>query len=134
MLNIEKYKDDINLMKFSVNQNTGKLTMSGCPEITRAFGNNQFYVREFLKWLAEEYKEPLLTEDEQEFLKDLKKWYGFDAILVNYTHVQLLSKISDCEKEVSRVTLPALDGDSAFDNLDYARVYTLEELGITYDD
>lgn len=126
MLNFEKYFDDIQKEYYDTNSLEDALL--------NVFDANcsvyDINISEALYWLKCEYSEPLLTELEQEFLQDLRKWYGFDSIIVDYTHVQLLSKISNYEKVVSRVPLPALKGDCAFEKLSVGRVYTLKELGL----
>lgn len=129
MINIEKYKDEI--LKV-----LDKEYSCGAMEMIYKFAEHKtskpfksYY--DLFNWLCEEYQEPLLTDDEKEYLCDLKKWYDFDEITVNYVYVNLLQEVNDATaKVVASVTLPSTLHSVPFTHLDCGKIYTLEELGL----
>ncbi len=136
MLNIEKYKDDINTMEVTVNQETGEITMYGCPEIMQAFGTNRFKMKKFLNWLAEEYKEQLLTDKEREYLKAVfKPFHDENLYITKKGHIDgsqyLIVKFI---KSNDFMTFPYFERGTLYKGMEGYHDYTLEELGITYDD
>lgn len=122
MLNIEKYKEDI--IKYGY---TGTyLKVNGTTGVGAAIALGS---RTLVNWLCEEYQEPLLTDEEKEYLCDLKKWYDFDAITVNYVYVNLLREVNDATAGVvASVTLPSTLHSVPFTHLDCGKLYSLEEL------
>lgn len=129
MKNIDKYKDEI---KEQIGKNIieESAPYSLFDAITKAIGKkvNAF---DLVDWLCSEYKEPLLTDEEKEYLQDLMKWYTFDAITVNYVYVNLLREVNDATAGVvASVTLPSTLHSVPFTHLDCGKIYTLEELGL----
>jgi hypothetical protein len=119
MLNIEKYKDGI--IKWG--------TQRPYREANSIDYNADVEWRDVVNWLVSEYQEPLLTEEEKELLQDLKKWYVFDKITVNYVYVNLLQGVNDHTDEVvASITLPSTLHGMPFARLDYGKIYPLEEL------
>lgn len=129
MLNIEKYKNELSKDLDTLDCQICALRKKGncklgdyCDEC-RA---------ENIKWLCSEYKEPILNEDEKEYLKAVIKPFR--------NEVRCITKLSDddwaeeyiciCIKQSSSTNLPRFDEGMAYENMENGREYTLEELGL----
>ena len=120
MLNIKKYKDEI------IHHGT-----QGVYRNNHAIDyDTDVEWCDVVDWLCSEYQEKLsLTDEEKDYLRDLKKWYNFDAIAVYYTYVALLQeKNAYTEEIVASITLPSIMQIGTCNRLDYGKVYSLEEL------
>lgn len=77
MTNFEKYKDDLIEIEgeFAVNKNTGEVTRCDsyieCKDCI--FFSRNCAESDKIQWLYEEYKEPVLSDDELELIKVLGK-------------------------------------------------------------
>ena len=79
MTNFEKYKDDLMKIEgiFAFDKNTRKIEI--CDDIDGMkcedclFHPETCFESDKIKWLYEEYKEPILSDDELEFIKVLSK-------------------------------------------------------------
>jgi hypothetical protein len=80
MTNFEKYKNDLMKIegKFAFDKNTKKIIRCAdsinCENCLFDMGN--CYESDRIKWLYEEYKEPILSDNELEFIKALNKATG----------------------------------------------------------
>ena len=138
MLNIEKYKDEIkaelekdNTLGCVVN----KLMGNTCDDYPKC---NDCYLK-VLDWLLQEYKEPILTDEEKEFIKTIissfkEKW----LISIEWFETTITSRICIFVREkeehdliVESIEIPMLLlKESMFQGLEKNREYTLEELDI----
>ena len=128
MLNIEKYKDEI-LEKYNRDGNLGVVLC----DFYRLRGvrdphDYSFSNEDLLNWLISEYEEPLITDVELKYLRDLKCENNFIAVRRDFDIIELLIRLEN--KEFLRVwSLPCNYGID-FKGLEDQKVYTLEELGV----
>ena len=130
MLNIEKYKDEI-IDEWRESEECDLLEDIKC--VAHRHGSKDFTCERLFDWLCDEYKEPLLDDKEKEFLQDLMKWYGFNALKRDGLKIAMYESISDgVSNYMGSVSVP-FDTDKGFytfQNLEDDRMYTLEELGL----
>jgi hypothetical protein len=126
MLNIEKYKHEI-------------IELGTQITYRNAFSigyHKDIEWCDIVDWLCEEWKEPLLNEKEKEFIRDLKKWYNFDAIKDNYPYLDLLVKkaTNGCGliKYECVHSIPYFEGNPMFEGLENSDkvVHSIEELDL----
>lgn len=132
MLNIEKYKDEI---KAEIEKDN----TLGCV-VNKLMGNtcnyypkcNDCYLK-VLDWLLQEYQEPILTDEEKEYLSAVIKPFknsiqyigkfklddGFQQIRINY----------EGEHYASIIELPPFDNDM-YKGMGIGKFYSLEVLGL----
>lgn len=132
MLNIEKYKDEIlkyagyqhSLMCLIYENIMKKNDCTGCCSKCK---------RETIEWLTSEYKEPILTDEEKEYLSAVIKPFknsiqyigkfklddGFQQIRITY----------EGEHYASVIELPPFDNDM-YKGMVIGKFYSLEELGL----
>lgn len=123
MLNIEKYKDEIEkLIDFDDYDLSGAIWKIMQEQ-------NAGFESSILDWIYEEYKEPIITEKEREYLKAVCEpfWNKVHYICKSeggwYTEIHY--------DNIYVINLPSFNG--MFKNMEPLDSYTLEELGITYD-
>ena len=128
MLNIEKYKDNIlNAAQSDITCCVIDLFHNGvCPD------NCKDCKKAAMKWLLEEYKEPVLDDVEREFLSaTIKPFRKKIAYIVK-------DQDFDDGKQCIRIILqngdgmrfPYFDDDTMYKGMKKFRNYTLEELGL----
>ena len=86
-----------------------------------------------MDWLCEENQEPLLADNEKEFLQDLMKWYTFKSLKKDGVRIAMYVRISDgVSNFMGTVTIPFDTGKNSytFQKLEDGKMYTLEELGL----
>lgn len=132
MLNIEKYKDEIKaeLEKDStLGCVVNKLMGDTCDDYPIC---NYCHLK-VLDWLLQEYKEPILTDEEKEYLSAVIKPFknsiqyidkfklddGFQQIRITY----------EGEHYASVIELPPFDNDM-YKGMGIDKFYSLEELGL----
>lgn len=137
MLNIEKYENE--LRKYGVYfALTKEGSLVDCKDIhcvDCAFNIGCTIKR--MNWLLEEYKEPILTEEEKEFIKTIissfkERW----LISIEWFETTITSRICIFAREkeghdliVESIEIPMLLlKESMFQGLEKNREYTLEEL------
>ena len=126
MLNIEKYKHEIIELGTQITYRNA-LGIGYHKDIEWC---------DIVDWLCEEWKEPLLNEKEKEFIRDLKKWYNFDAIKDNYPYLDLLVKkaTNGCGliKYECVHSIPYFEGNPMFEGLENSDkvVHSIEELDL----
>ncbi len=132
MLNIEKYATEMKEM-FSEVGDIGA-SVFGIYKLRGLRDPYSLYTAEdAFEWLLSEYKEPLITETERNYLRDLKKWYKFDAIKDNYPYIDLLVKGASgggLTRYECVYTIPYIKGGPEFEGLENEKVYTLKELQV----
>jgi hypothetical protein len=98
MTNFEKYKDDLMKMEgcFAFDKNTKKITRCNASMNCKdcLFDEGNCYESDKIKWLYEEYKEPILSDDELELINILSKVNGkkYKYICRNCNSVFLFSE------------------------------------------
>ena len=144
MLNIEKYKDEIieeyqNLIKTTAIDGDGNrmnkairtIAYKHCRKILLGASNP-------FKWLCEEYKEPILNDDEKDIIKpmiDTILKFGCSIICVAKEHYVdgafyiSISYKNDVIGHKECITSPCFNNDK-FKGMGPEKAYTLEELGI----
>lgn len=138
MTNLEFYKDKI---KDYCNHN--ELT----PAVMSVMSDNEVDYDKYddsddsdvlvLNWLCEEYKEPLLTAEEREYLSTVIKPYRdkCDSITIEkcvYTsrlYESILIRLeTNCYRDC--MSLPHFKKETLYKGLETGKTYTLEELGL----
>lgn len=146
MLNIEKYKDDINDaindcyvedILCEINENImGERPNVDCYSGSEMCENCQ---KNVMKWLLEEYKEPILTEKEKAYLKNVIEPKRNDVTIVvkslvgkpnKYYTVNVYNKNSYNNGYEGRLLEFIVTEDMPFKNMELYKHYTLEELGL----
>ena len=131
MRNIEKYKnivlDNMNICDIDT------LLREKCTKEYRAFceGFNCKGCRErFLKWLLEEFKEPVLDEVERKYLSDVIKPFGHR---VSYIVKRLNGSgyyIAIILNNFDVMNLPYFTRNTMYKGMTVGRQYKLKELGL----
>ena len=145
MLNIEKYKDEIleeyqNLIKTTAIDGDGNRMNKAIRTIAyKHCGKILIGASNPFKWLCEEYKEPILNDDEKEIVKAMI--YVIDTLGCEVDYVIknddgngkayiLLSYSNKLTGYSNGMTTPWFKNDK-FKGMEPCKEYTLEELWIT---
>ena len=129
-LNIEKYKDEIKYYIVSGRN----LEVAVCETIKKYNPNGDYSEYGILEWLCEEYQEPILDETERKYLKIVFKSF--------HKRIKYITKAKDGDGESINYIyddehsawFPPFEKGTMYKNMELRKWYTLEELGITYDD
>ena len=132
MLNIEKYKDEI-LEKLDCND-LGYVISTIFYIYSRE--DNKATEKYAFEWLCEECKEPILTDKEREYLKAVCKPFRNHTVSIekcmcsgnNYSYFIKL------HVDWWTTMMPSFGENEMYKGMEADKEYTLEELGITYDD
>ena len=136
MLNKEKYKDELE----GILLNSLAVTIYGdieecknicdcCEECIFYNGNCGGY-EEAKKWLNSEYKEPILTEEEREYLSAVIKPFRNEVLNIKKKS-NYLAWISIVMKDQEIIKLPFFEKSSEmYKGMELGKEYTLEELGL----
>ena len=154
MKNGQKYAKEINQM---VNQEyfecslwsirNGKRASEDCRHIPESFdpvsGRDEFCKKclgESLEWLNQEYKEPILTEQEKDIIRHFMEAYSSICSKIvkviktgsfNVVCLKFLSGSTSSICSVNCVTIsPEISKDVMFKGMELNVAYTLEELGL----
>lgn len=136
MKNIEKYKDNIEsninvcglyyeIYKIKI----GKPTSDCCCNCDKCYDD-------CIRWLAEEYKEPVLDEVERKYLSEVirpfrKKITHISKVIHSGFDKQYISiTIKDEYGFRDSLNLPDFDNDTMYKGMEINKAYTLEELGL----
>lgn len=140
MLNAEKYKDEIVKVGYDFALFANKPIVACYSDEyecdTCKFHNDFTGCRaKRIKWLLEEYKEPLLSDKEKAYLKNVIEPFGDYVAYVSKfatSKLDFLSiYISVNEEKVRSFEIPLMyDLESMFKNIKYDKEYTLEELDL----
>ena len=141
MLNAEKYKDEIQKIldrgyDATLNKKTKKIV--ACKETNCnhcAFFTNKSCVYEREKWLISEYKEQILNDAEKRYLSAVikpfrDKVYVIQKISQSKKNESIWIFRNDDDSWQSVACLPLFEKGKKFQNMEYGKCYTLEELGL----
>lgn len=140
MLNAEKYKERIKELDYRVTIDINSNELKHCNEMNCCnckFRDNDCN-RKRTEWLLEEYKEPILTDEEKEYLKNLIKHFRNYIKYIEretedfYNGEQLESINIWMEKgDIGNFTIiPIVETSLTFEGMEDERQYSLEELGL----
>ena len=134
MLNIEKYKGEIECWYDSESAN--QCSKSYC--LSKAI--KEVYIDRckdksitMLEWLCEEYKEPILDEEEKKYLSAVIKPFR--------NRTEVIAKLLDCDEKREYIavgcntiqdsfSLPRFEKGTMYKGMELNKAYTLEELGL----
>lgn len=138
MLNAEKYKDEIQKLldrgdDATLNKKTKKVV--ACRETNCnhcAFFTIKSCVYEREKWLISEYKEPILTEEEKEYLssviKPFRKKVEYIAIWGDWNGSKQFVHIELYDDDY--MNFPNFEKNTMYKGMEPRKHYSLEELGL----
>lgn len=131
MKNIEKYKDDIlNTKLASITCCVNHLNNKGI-----CFKNCKKCKEHAMKWLLEEYKEPLLDDAEKEYLSEVIKPFRDKVKFIKLPSYDCLNLIYTCIRMYDNygneiVRLPNFKIGTMYKGMELDKNYTQEELGL----
>lgn len=140
MLNIEKYENELRKYgtAFALTKKGKPVKCDGFRCIDCAFGASCTIKR--MNWLLEEYKEPILTEEEKDYLKAITKIYKGKSGYLERRPVYSKSYSCDCiciwieyikSKGYSSEVISFIATDELpFRGMEKDKKYTLEELDL----
>ena len=128
MLNIEKYKDEIKNYIENGDDFQDTLCEIYCNNNQDATGD-----LDVLNWLCEEYKEPILDEEEKKYLSAVIKPFR--------NRTEVIAKLLDCGEKREYIavgcntiqdsfSLPSFEKGTMYKGMELNKEYTLEELGL----
>ena len=130
MLNIEKYKNDIQdgirmcgLYKSIYKIKNGEYDNDCCGDCNKCYDD-------CIRWLAEEYEEPVLDEVERKYLSDVIKPFGHR---VSYIVKRLNGSgyyIAIILNNFDVMNLPYFTRNTMYKGMKVGRQYKLKELGL----
>ena len=119
MLNIEKYKDEI---IETYHDNADDLLDESIAKVRYKYTHDRCsHGVELIRWLLEEYKEPLLEDFEITLIKSFLDIVTFETVYKRGDEL-------DLENEAGTIATIKMEG--MFEKLEDHKKYTLEELGI----
>lgn len=137
MLNIEKYKEELKKCKgVALDCQIYKLRKE-CKEAESGFcfSNPCSTCRENnIEWLCSEYKEPILNDEEKEYLSAVIKPFRKDV-----EYIMKLPKFEWIQEEIyihigrswrGNIELPTFKKGAMYKGMEINKRYTLEELGL----
>lgn len=137
MLNIEKYKEELKKCKgVALDCQIYKLRKE-CKEVESGFcfSNPCSACRENnIEWLCSEYKEPILNDEEKEYLSAVIKPFRKDV-----EYIVKLPKFEWIQEEIyihigrswrGNIELPTFKKGALYKGMEINKRYTLEELGL----
>lgn len=138
MLNAEKFKDEITKLgfDFTVKEDGTVVGCTICNECKECKFCRKKCIESRIEWLLEEYKEPLLTEEEQQILHNILKVDevlngGIIAIAKKRRYSshgeQYYFSFSYANDNVSSFNF---NGNEMFKGLKLNKEYTIKELGL----
>lgn len=128
MLNIERYKEEL-IKAYSGGGSLGE-TIIYVMKI-----HDIRYPGTILDWLCSEYKEPVLTEKEKEYLSNVIKPFKDRVIYIckasigdTLYQIEIYYKEEDGDKDV--IALPIFNAGTMYKGMQMDSYYDLEELGL----
>lgn len=139
MLNVKKYEEEIKkeIANFrDIPCIVKDLKDGGCGESRNCVTCST----EMLHWLSQEYKEPILTDEDKKILKDvINVFNSFKKEIADirkrhicrgcYLYINYIDRGEDVSCIETHTTLP-FNGDKLFKGMELNKSYTLEELGL----
>ncbi len=142
MKNIEKYEEELKkgITKFKRIPCIAKELKDGCSVICRN-RNCVTCSLEMLHWLSQEYKEPLLTEKEKTYLKNviefqrseitnIIKIHCYTKKLNEFFTINIYARSPYENGYIYKLLEFIVTEDMPFKNMEVLKFYTLEELGL----
>ena len=143
MLNAEKYRNEIQKILDSYNslaieKGTNKLVACNGAKCDNCALNQENRCSILIeRWLISEYKEPILTESEKEYLSAVIKPFKEEVTMIVKTsshdcekiNIQSATPISD-SVHIDLISLPPFKKGTMYKNMVANKNYTLEELGL----
>ena len=140
MLNIEKYENELRKsgVYFALTKEGSLVDCEDIYCVDCAFNVGCAIKR--MNWLLEEYKEPILTEEDKRILKDvINVFNSFKKEIVDirkrdickeyYLYINYIDGGEDVSSIETHTTLP-FNGDKLFKGMKLDKRYTLEKLGL----
>lgn len=139
MLNAEKYKKDIEKSNYCFaianNEIINCFKLHTCADCK--FDKTLNCGKERFKWLLQEYKEPILTDEGKTYLSNLLKPYGLSAYAfafyfsksINSKEIYWLNIVDSEHYPIITIKVNKnSELDKLFKNIELSKKYTLEEL------
>ena len=134
MKNIEKYKDNVldNVDTCSIDECLRRMNASAYCDGYNCEGCKE----RFLKWLFEECKEPVLDDEEREYLSVVIKPFRNKITTISklHTYDNINYENNECiyfgMKDRRGYTLPLFKQGTMYKGMQQGRHYTLQELGL----
>lgn len=137
-----KYKD------LAVDKNTGELRdcldtlCKDCALFDHRRKNGSSCTGAWRRWLEQEHVEPLLTNEEKNYLENVvrpfkdrvKSIQKTNIVQRAYTAIRICVYLYNDTKYTDFFTLPFFDGAKMYTGLEKNKCYTLEELGLFADE
>jgi hypothetical protein len=144
MLKAEKYKERIKELDYSFALCEGEMKDCESADCENCkFVSNSGCTTKKVKWLLEEYKEPILTKEEKGYLKSviepkkdditwIRKWCFYKGTESEYTTVTVYAKHPALTSPNSFWVLLdfIVTEEMPFKGMELEKAYSLEELGI----
>lgn len=136
MKNIEKYKDNIesNINVCGLYYEIYKIKI-GKPASDCCCNCDKCY-DDCIRWLAEEFKEPVLDDVERKYLYEVirpfRKKITYISKVIHYGVDRQYISITIKDKDGFRdsLNLPDFENDTMYKGMEINKAYTLEELGL----
>lgn len=127
MKNIEKFKDAIlNEDRANITCCVNELTYRDCDSIPC-----EECKKRAMKWLLDEYKEPVLNDAEREYLSAVIKPFRkkvMDVVKIQYSGGRQSIRIRICYGDCAE--LPFFKNNTMYKGMEACKYYTPEELGL----
>lgn len=130
MLNIEKYKDEIIEEALDDKFCSIAKLAQGDPGCFHQKDNCEDCVLNTVEWLLGEYKEPILTDSEREYLSSVIKPFRKNAYFVCKNSNILREYISIGLDNNDYISLPTFKPGEMYKCMEKNKLYALEELGL----
>ena len=141
MLNVEKFKKEISDIGLNSFGCTKDIEIKRCGDIHCSdcifCDNRKCSSRKTIEWLASEYKEPILNEEEKKILNDLievnKKLINSKFLYV--TKLNTTNNYSKCYlyltfEKYTMCSTVTFYSDTIFSKMEFNKDYSLEDLGL----
>lgn len=145
MLNVEKFKDEIiknDLGNFAVTKKNRVVNcwVTGCTDCLFWLNDKCEGDKGKIEWLLEEYKEPILTDEEKEYLKAITRIYKNKVDYMERRPIYSREYTCDCiciwienlkNKDYSSEAISFLTSDELpFKGMEKDKRYSAEDLGL----
>lgn len=136
MLNIEKYREDLKEKGEGVLECNIQFLMGKNPYGCMRFDGCHACRKECIEWLCSEYKDPILDDEEKEYLhaviKPFRKFVmGIKKLEAKANGMEKISLYSqDSQSWGCTTILPPFKSGTRFKGMELGKEYTLEELGL----
>ena len=136
MLNINKYEKELRKYgtHFAITKEGVPVNCDLCECSDCLLGGGICYLKR-MEWLLQEYKQPILTDEEKVITKNIiKAFEQFNKKPVYISKIEYYSIEGQCFLEIKyeddRINTPNFKNDELFKGMELRKEYTLEELGL----